>query len=180
MWSLGCILGEILIEKPLFPGKSTLDQIEKISHVMGFSKDYFKTAGPRSKSSTTPAPPSSSSSSSPVKDKKVLLDDLVKQSMSTNNKSSSGKCDPTALQLLKSLLAFEPENRITAEEALTHKYVSRFHNPKDFVIKECVIPTLSDDVQLSVEQYREKLYEMIQIQKSRAAAAAAAAAAEKK
>ena len=30
MWSLGCILGEMLIGKPLFPGSSTVDQIEKI------------------------------------------------------------------------------------------------------------------------------------------------------
>ncbi|XP_019640533.1 PREDICTED: putative serine/threonine-protein kinase C05D10.2 [Branchiostoma belcheri] len=30
MWSVGCILGELLIGKPLFPGSSTINQIEKI------------------------------------------------------------------------------------------------------------------------------------------------------
>lgn len=30
MWSLGCILGEMLSGSPLFPGTSTLDQIERI------------------------------------------------------------------------------------------------------------------------------------------------------
>ena len=30
MWSCGCILGEMLLGKPLFPGSSTLNQIEKI------------------------------------------------------------------------------------------------------------------------------------------------------
>ena len=30
MWSLGCILGEMLSGSPLFPGKSTLDQLERI------------------------------------------------------------------------------------------------------------------------------------------------------
>ncbi|XP_018646239.1 serine/threonine kinase [Schistosoma mansoni] len=30
IWSLGCILGEMLIGTPLFPGTSTLDQIERI------------------------------------------------------------------------------------------------------------------------------------------------------
>lgn len=30
IWSMGCILAEILIGKPLFPGSSTLSQIEKI------------------------------------------------------------------------------------------------------------------------------------------------------
>lgn len=30
MWSLGCILGEMLLGKPLFPGSSTLNQIERV------------------------------------------------------------------------------------------------------------------------------------------------------
>lgn len=30
MWSLGCILGEMLLGKALFPGTSTINQIEKI------------------------------------------------------------------------------------------------------------------------------------------------------
>lgn len=30
MWSVGCILGEMLLGKPLFPGTSTINQIEKI------------------------------------------------------------------------------------------------------------------------------------------------------
>lgn len=30
MWSLGCILGEMLLGKPLFPGSSTVNQIERI------------------------------------------------------------------------------------------------------------------------------------------------------
>lgn len=30
MWSLGCILGEMLLGKALFPGTSTINQVEKI------------------------------------------------------------------------------------------------------------------------------------------------------
>lgn len=30
MWSLGCILGEMLAAKPIFPGSSTVNQVEKI------------------------------------------------------------------------------------------------------------------------------------------------------
>lgn len=30
VWSIGCILGELLLGKPLFPGNSTLNQLERI------------------------------------------------------------------------------------------------------------------------------------------------------
>lgn len=30
MWSLGCILGEMILGKPVFPGTSTVNQVEKI------------------------------------------------------------------------------------------------------------------------------------------------------
>jgi hypothetical protein len=33
MWSVGCIFGELLTQKPLFPGKSDIDQINKIFKV---------------------------------------------------------------------------------------------------------------------------------------------------
>jgi serine/threonine protein kinase len=35
MWSVGCILGELLGGKPMFPGASTMDQISKILEVTG-------------------------------------------------------------------------------------------------------------------------------------------------
>lgn len=30
MWSLGCILAEMLLERPLFPGSSSIKQLELI------------------------------------------------------------------------------------------------------------------------------------------------------
>jgi len=35
MWSLGCIFGEMLGGKPVFPGTSTLNQIEKVGELVG-------------------------------------------------------------------------------------------------------------------------------------------------
>ena len=35
MWSMGCILGELLGGQPMFPGKSTMNQLEKIIEVTG-------------------------------------------------------------------------------------------------------------------------------------------------
>jgi mitogen-activated protein kinase 15 len=67
------------------------------------------------------------------------------------------------------LLKVIPEERITADEAIRHPYVAKFYNPslEGNVQKRDVLPPLNDDVQLSIDQYRQKLYEIIQKDKSR-------------
>ena len=35
MWSVGCILGEMIHGKPIFPGQSTINQLEKILELTG-------------------------------------------------------------------------------------------------------------------------------------------------
>lgn len=35
MWSVGCVLGELLSEKPLFPGTSTMNQLDRIIQWIG-------------------------------------------------------------------------------------------------------------------------------------------------
>lgn len=42
MWSVGCIFGELLTQKPLFPGKSEIDQINKIFKVKTLNIKYNK------------------------------------------------------------------------------------------------------------------------------------------
>merc|ERR1719158_1849404 len=36
MWAIGCILGELLGGSPMFPGKSTMDQLDMTIEVTGF------------------------------------------------------------------------------------------------------------------------------------------------
>lgn len=38
MWSIGCILGELIVGKAIFPGTSTLNQIERILELLGKPK----------------------------------------------------------------------------------------------------------------------------------------------
>lgn len=35
MWSLGCILAELLMGKPVFPGTSTIDQLDRVLQITG-------------------------------------------------------------------------------------------------------------------------------------------------
>ncbi|XP_054673917.1 mitogen-activated protein kinase 15 [Grus americana] len=143
MWSIGCILGELLLGKPLFPGTSTVNQIEQILRVI-------------------PAP-------SP-EDILAIQSDYrasVVNCMSSRQRVTFEEILPSstplpALDLLKKLLVFNPDKRLTAEEALQHPYVKRFHCPaREPSLDYDVILPLGDDIQLSVAEYRNKLYEMI-------------------
>lgn len=35
MWSVGCIMGELILNAPLLPGKSDLEQVSKIFNLVG-------------------------------------------------------------------------------------------------------------------------------------------------
>ena len=145
LWSLGCILGEMLIGKPLFPGSSTIDQIEKIFSRL--ERGSFK------------------------KFRQVCTDYVVslvekaatKEKKETIFESDLIDSDNDGVDLVRQLLRVIPEERTTADKALTHSYVYKFHNPaaERTPLTDDVIPPLSDDVQLSIEQYRNKLYEII-------------------
>ena len=64
-----------------------------------------------------------------------------------------------ALDMLKSLLQFNPNKRLTAEQALRHHYVAQFHNTDDEQVctRKIVIP-IDDNQKFSIREYRNKLY----------------------
>lgn len=67
-----------------------------------------------------------------------------------------------ALDLVNKLLIFNPVKRLNAEQALEHSYVSKFHETsEEIVMNSSVITPLNDDIRLSIDDYRNKLYELI-------------------
>lgn len=143
MWSIGCILGEMLLGTPIFPGTSTFNQLERIlKYIPQPSKADIDSIQSHYGPSVIER-----ASSGPKKS----LDDLVPH---TTKES---------LDLLRRLLQFNPNKRITAEESLTHPYVISFHNSKEEIVKGYdVVPQLNDNVRLTIEEYRNKLYQFIQ------------------
>ncbi|XP_049940412.1 mitogen-activated protein kinase 15 [Schistocerca serialis cubense] len=142
MWSLGCILAEMLLGKPLFPGSSTINQMERIMSALPTpSKSDLKSIFAGYGSSLLQKPPPG-----PHKSLRELL----------SNSS------PDAVDLVCRLVVFNPDKRLTAEQALEHPYVLRFHDKdREPKLKRNVLLPLRDDVKLSVDDYRRKLYELM-------------------
>ncbi|GER29136.1 mitogen-activated protein kinase [Striga asiatica] len=102
IWSVGCIFAELLAGKPLFPGKSVVHQLDLITDLLGTpSTDTI--SGVRNE-----------------KARKYLMDMRKKHPVPFAEKFPNS--DPSALKLLQRLLAFDPKDRPSAEEALADPY----------------------------------------------------------
>ncbi|XP_004400756.1 PREDICTED: mitogen-activated protein kinase 15 [Odobenus rosmarus divergens] len=143
MWSLGCILGEMLRGRPLFPGTSTLHQLELI----------LETIPPPSKEDLLALGSSYSASILPC------LGSRPRQTLDTLLPPDT---PPEALDLLRGLLVFAPEKRLSAAQALQHPYVQRFHCPaREWTLDSAVRLPVLEGVQLSAPEYRSRVYQMI-------------------
>ncbi|KAE8124834.1 hypothetical protein FH972_019682 [Carpinus fangiana] len=108
IWSIGCIFAEMLTGKPLFPGKNVVHQLDLMTDLLG-----------------TPA----SESTARIRNEKArryLLSMRRKQPVPFPQKFPNA--DPLALRLLERLLAFDPKDRPTADEALADPYFNGLAN----------------------------------------------------
>uniref|UniRef100_A0A0D9YLZ4 mitogen-activated protein kinase n=1 Tax=Oryza glumipatula TaxID=40148 RepID=A0A0D9YLZ4_9ORYZ len=102
IWSIGCIFAEILTGRPLFPGRNVVHQLDLITDLLG-----------------TP----SSETLSRIRNENArgyLTGMQRKHPIPFSHKFHNA--DPLALRLLERLLAFDPKDRPTAEEALADPY----------------------------------------------------------
>jgi len=104
MWSMGCILAELLLGKPVFPGTSTLNQLDRVMEITG-----------------RPSPEDIEAINSPLA--QTMLESLP-PSKSRRLRDVFPTASDDALDLLKSLLQFNPNKRLTAAQALRHPYVA--------------------------------------------------------
>lgn len=111
LWSVGCIFGEMLARRQLFPGKNYVHQLQLIMMVLGTpSPAVIQAVGAeRVRAYIQSLPPRQ-----PVPWETVYPG-----------------ADRQALSLLGRMLRFEPSARISAAAALRHPFLAKYHDPDD-------------------------------------------------
>ncbi|KAJ5070351.1 mitogen-activated protein kinase [Anaeramoeba ignava] len=141
VWSVGCIFAEILGRKTLFPGRNYIHQIELIVELIGTPSveeiDTFQNEAAKEYMMKVP------------KKQKQPFSKLY-----TN-------ADPLALDLLDKMLTFNPDKRITVDEALKHPYLESHYDPDEAT--ECTekFDFSFENSELSTEELRKLIYEEI-------------------
>ncbi|KAJ7275541.1 kinase-like domain-containing protein [Mycena haematopus] len=112
VWSCGCIFAEMISGVPLFRGKDTQDQLLHIMRILGTPSDQqlAKMAKDSPEVSLKPFP----------RCPKVDLQQVLP------------KASPAAIDLLERLLKFDPAERISAADALSHPYFTETANDMPF------------------------------------------------
>jgi len=109
LWAIGCIFGELLTNTPILQGQGELDQINKIFHLLGMPTN---TTWPRW--IHLPVPSSC----------------ILKGPPHSTLRSTFRFVTEKGFDLLQRFLSYNPEKRISAEEALRHAWFREDPLPK--------------------------------------------------
>ncbi|KCV72401.1 CMGC/CDK/CDC2 protein kinase [Fonticula alba] len=105
VWSVGCIMAEMVTRRPLFPGDSEIDEIFKIFQRLGTPTEEVWPEVVRLPDYQNCIP------KWPAQDLAEAVPGL----------------DPVGLDLLKQMLIYDPANRISCKRALVHPWFNDMH-----------------------------------------------------
>lgn len=111
MWGIGCVLAEIVMRKPLFPGRNYVHQLENILRVIPVTDiDWVE----------------GNSTTSFVREMSRKASKYSMDLSSTLRQCGSTYLTPELSNFISALLAFNPADRLTAQAALKHPIFAEF------------------------------------------------------
>ena len=139
IWSIGCILAELLGRQPLFPADNNLDELQKIISVLGSPSEADLDF---------------------ITDEKIknFMQRLAKRTKQSFNLMFSN-ANPVALDLLGKILTFNPKKRYTVEQCISHPYFEGLHDPEQEPTAENTFDFSFDKESLTKEKLRNMIYE---------------------
>lgn len=133
MWSLGCILAELLTGFPLLPGEDEADQLACIMELLGMPPQKLLDQSRRAKNFISSKGIPRYSNCSTMADGTVVLSGGLSRRGKPRGPPGSkdlkralkGCDDPLFLDFIKRCLEWDPETRITPVQALRHAWLRR-------------------------------------------------------
>lgn len=105
-------------------------------------------------------------SESDLQSMQISYDSNVIEALSWKKKISFSetfeKYDSSAVELIRKLLIYKPEKRLSVEDVLNHSFFSQFHNEiNEITCDRKIILPIDDSNKLSLKEYRDAIYECI-------------------
>jgi cyclin-dependent kinase 12/13 len=116
LWSAGCVLAELALGRPIFPGKTEVEQIDLVFSVIG-----TPCAVDEGSARTWVGYQSLPHFNLLLGDASTIYDEGIEDSWIAENNGQNTVCDQT-LKMLKRVLVADPLKRISAQAALEHSY----------------------------------------------------------
>ncbi|KAL3891551.1 hypothetical protein ACJMK2_003810, partial [Sinanodonta woodiana] len=114
MWSFGCILAELYTGYPLFPGENEVEQLACIMEILGLPPNNILDQATRKRLFFDSKGSPRSITNSKGKKRRVGSKDL-EQSVKTS--------DASFLEFIRRCLDWDPNTRMTPEDALQHEWI---------------------------------------------------------
>mmetsp|Transcript_131620 Transcript_131620/g.421061 ORF Transcript_131620/g.421061 Transcript_131620/m.421061 type:complete len:406 (+) Transcript_131620:114-1331(+) len=115
IWSIGCILAEMYLRKPLFPGHNTQLQLDLIINVLGSPSPEELLKIPNEKC-------------------RKFIRSLTR-TVGVAFQEAFVEMSPMSQDLLSMTLRWDPEARVSVNDALRHPYLENLHCPEDEPIR---------------------------------------------
>lgn len=120
MWSAGCIFGELLLHKPVFPGRSEIHQLQLIIDMLGKRRIHLNPFQPKPSVTNLGTP---TASIWPEYHSLPALQNITLNPQPYNNtKDRFPLLSASANRLINFLLMYDPKKRATARECLFSSY----------------------------------------------------------